>query len=101
MPGSPEAARRAAAGRHATTGGTAMKDDIHPKYIECTVTCGCGAHFTTRSTRPRIAVEICSSCHPFYTGQQKFVDTAGRIEKYMKRFGAKRAPAKASASKED
>lgn len=78
-----------------------MKDDIHPNYVECTVTCGCGNSFKTRSTRPRIAVEICSHCHPFYTGQQKFVDTAGRIEKYMKRFGAKRAPAKATASKED
>jgi len=77
-----------------------MKSDIHPKYIECTVSCGCGNSFKTRSTRPRITVEICSACHPFYTGQQKFVDTAGRIEKYMKRFGAKR-PAKATASKED
>ena len=78
-----------------------MKDDIHPNYIECTVTCGCGNSFKTRSTRPRIAVEICSHCHPFYTGQQKFVDTAGRIVKYMKRVGAKRAPTKATASKED
>jgi len=76
-----------------------MKDGIHPKYAECTVTCGCGATFQTRSARPRISVEICSSCHPFYTGQQKFVDTAGRIEKYMKRFGQKRAVT--SAGKDD
>ncbi|MGQ0552089.1 MAG: 50S ribosomal protein L31 [Planctomycetota bacterium] len=78
-----------------------MKDDIHPKYAECTVTCGCGSTFTTRSTRQRISVEICSACHPFYTGQQKFVDTAGRIEKYMKRFGAKRAPVKAGTGADD
>ncbi len=76
-----------------------MKSEIHPKYIECTVTCGCGNSFKTRSTRARIAVEICSACHPFYTGQQKFVDTAGRIEKYMKRFSA-RKPAPAGSSKE-
>jgi large subunit ribosomal protein L31 len=67
-----------------------MKPGIHPRYIECTVNCGCGNVFKTRSTRPKISVEICSVCHPFYTGQQKFVDTAGRIEKYMKRFGAKK-----------
>jgi large subunit ribosomal protein L31 len=78
-----------------------MKDEIHPRYVECTVTCGCGNSFTTRSTRPRIAVEICSACHPFYTGQQKFVDTAGRIEKYMRRFGQRRATPKAGAAKED
>jgi len=77
-----------------------MKADIHPKYITTTVTCGCGSTFLTRSTRPKISVEICSACHPFYTGQQKFVDTAGRIEKYMKRFGAKQ-PAKVGASKDD
>jgi large subunit ribosomal protein L31 len=78
-----------------------MKDEIHPKYVECTVTCGCGSSFTTRSTRPRISVEICSACHPFYTGQQKFVDTAGRIEKYMRRFGQRRTTPKAGAAKED
>jgi large subunit ribosomal protein L31 len=78
-----------------------MQDDIHPKYVECTVTCGCGSTFVTRSTRQRIAVEICSACHPFYTGQQKFVDTAGRIEKYMRRFGQRRATTKAGADKEE
>ncbi len=76
-----------------------MKSDIHPKYIACTVTCGCGNTFMTRSTRPRISVEICSACHPFYTGQQKFVDTAGRIEKYMKRFGQKK-PVPAGSGKD-
>jgi len=77
-----------------------MKADIHPKYITCTVTCGCGSTFQTRSTRQKIAVEICSACHPFYTGQQKFVDTAGRIEKYMKRVGAKK-PVPAGSAKDD
>jgi len=64
-----------------------MKAEIHPDYVECTVTCGCGSTFTTFSTRPKINVEICSACHPFYTGQQKFVDTAGRIEKFRRRYG--------------
>ena len=64
-----------------------MNASIQPDYVECTVTCGCGSVFTTRSTRPAINVEICSACHPFYTGQQKFVDTAGRIEKFMRRYG--------------
>jgi len=64
-----------------------MKKGIHPKYVECTVVCGCGNTWKTRSTVPKIAVEICSACHPFYTGTQKFVDTAGRVEKFQKKFG--------------
>lgn len=64
-----------------------MKTDVHPKYVTCTVTCGCGASFKTRATVPVINVEICSSCHPFYTGKQKFVDAAGRVEKFMRRYG--------------
>ncbi len=63
-----------------------MKAKIHPKYVECKVTCGCGNTFETRSTMAEIRVEICGSCHPFYTGRQKFVDTAGRIEKFNKKF---------------
>ncbi len=63
-----------------------MKTDIHPNYVECQVTCGCGNSFTTRSTQAAIQVDICGACHPFYTGQQKFVDTAGRVEKFNKRF---------------
>jgi large subunit ribosomal protein L31 len=63
-----------------------MKDGIHPKYVECKVTCGCGNNFTTRSTLSAIRVEICSVCHPFYTGKQKFVDTAGRVEKFTKKY---------------
>ena len=64
-----------------------MKAEIHPKYVECVVTCGCGNSFTTRATKPKITVEICSACHPFYTGKQKFVDTAGRVEKFLRRYG--------------
>ena len=64
-----------------------MKADIHPKYVECAVTCGCGVSFKTRSTKPELKVEICSACHPFFTGQERFVDTAGRVEKFTKKFG--------------
>jgi large subunit ribosomal protein L31 len=64
-----------------------MKDGIHPEYVECTVTCGCGNSFVTRSTRPKLNVEVCSMCHPFYTGKQKFVDTAGRVERFQRRYG--------------
>ncbi len=67
--------------------GGSMKPDIHPKYVECTVTCGCGNTFTTRSTKAKIDVEICSACHPFFTGQQKYVDTAGRVEKFQRKYG--------------
>jgi large subunit ribosomal protein L31 len=64
-----------------------MKKDIHPEYVECTVTCACGNTFTTRSTKKEIRVEICSQCHPFFTGKQKFVDSAGRVEKFKKKYG--------------
>ena len=64
-----------------------MKKEGHPKYVDCTVTCGCGNTFNTRSTKPELKVEICSNCHPFFTGQQKFVDAAGRVEKFTKKFG--------------
>ena len=63
-----------------------MKKGIHPKYEECKVTCGCGETFVTRATQPEIRVEICSKCHPFYTGKQKLVDTAGRVEKFQRRY---------------
>jgi large subunit ribosomal protein L31 len=63
-----------------------MKKDIHPDYKEAHVTCGCGNSFTTRSTREKIAVEVCSNCHPFYTGKQKFVDTAGMVEKFQRKW---------------
>ena len=64
-----------------------MKKGIHPEYVESSVTCVCGKTFTTRSTKKEIRVEICSQCHPFYTGQQKFVDSAGRVEKFRKKYG--------------
>jgi len=64
-----------------------MKPKIHPDYVECKVNCGCGNSFLTRSTRKEIHVEICSVCHPFYTGRQKFVDTAGRVEKFLRKYG--------------
>ena len=63
-----------------------MKPKIHPEYVDCKVTCGCGNAFLTRSTRKEIHVEVCSACHPFYTGKQKFVDTAGRIEKFNRKY---------------
>ncbi len=66
-----------------------MKQGIHPHYKVCDVSCGCGATFQTRSTVERIHVEICSQCHPFYTGKQKFVDTAGRVERFKKKYGMK------------
>jgi len=63
-----------------------MKKDIHPKYGPAKVECACGNTFTTRSTRSLIRLEICSACHPFFTGKQKLVDTAGRVERFHKRF---------------
>lgn len=65
-----------------------MKEGIHPKYVLCEVSCACGNAFTTRSTKPAIKVEICSACHPFYTGKQKLLDTAGRVEKFNRKFSA-------------
>jgi len=64
-----------------------MKAGIHPDYIECAVSCACGETFVTRSTQSEIKVEICSKCHPFYTGKQKLVDTAGRIDRFNRRYG--------------
>ena len=72
--------------------GRAMKTEIHPEYVEAHVRCTCGNEFTTRSTKPEIHVEICSNCHPFYTGRQKLVDTGGRVERFQRR-AAKRAAA--------
>ncbi|MGD8540380.1 MAG: 50S ribosomal protein L31 [Candidatus Aminicenantes bacterium] len=67
-----------------------MKNDIHPEYVEANVTCACGNTFTTRSTKKEIRIEICSACHPFFTGKQKFVDSAGRVEKFKKKYGDKK-----------
>jgi large subunit ribosomal protein L31 len=64
-----------------------MKEKTHPKYQNCNVHCACGNTFQTRSVLPKINVDICSNCHPFFTGKQKFVDTAGRVERFSKKFG--------------
>ena len=84
-----------------------MKKEVHPRYMATDVKCGCGNTFTTRSTVPELKVDICSECHPFYTGKLKFVDTAGRIEKFKSKFagagyaslkrGKKGTPAEAGA----
>ncbi|MCS7239128.1 MAG: 50S ribosomal protein L31 [Thermoguttaceae bacterium] len=65
-----------------------MKEGIHPPYFETKVTCGCGNTFVTGSTKPEIKVDICNVCHPFFTGKVKYVDTAGRIERFMTKFGS-------------
>ena len=63
-----------------------MREGIHPEYVDSTVTCACGYTFKTRSTKPVIRLEICSNCHPFFTGKQKLLDSAGRVERFQKRF---------------
>ncbi|MFI5378244.1 MAG: 50S ribosomal protein L31 [Tepidisphaerales bacterium] len=82
-----------------------MKSGIHPRYQTCQVHCACGNTFVSRSTLPKINVDICSACHPFFTGKQKLLDTAGRVERFSKKFGgsysfqkAGPAPAKAAAA---
>ena len=71
---------------------TNMKEGIHPKYDEIEVTCSCGSTFKTRSTNVKpLHIEVCSSCHPFYTGKQKIVDTAGRVERFNKKYGKRAA----------
>jgi large subunit ribosomal protein L31 len=66
-----------------------MKEQIHPKYEEAVVRCACGETFKTGSTKKELRVEICSKCHPFFTGKQKFVDTGGRVEKFKRKYGIK------------
>ena len=63
-----------------------MKKDIHPEYVETVVKCGCGNTFKTRSTKKELKIDICNACHPFYTGKLKYIDTAGRIEKFKTKF---------------
>ncbi|OPZ87231.1 MAG: 50S ribosomal protein L31 [bacterium ADurb.Bin429] len=65
-----------------------MKSGIHPGYVNAKVTCACGNTFETRSTQREIRVEICAACHPFYTGQQKIMDTAGRVERFNRKYAA-------------
>ncbi len=66
-----------------------MKDGIHPNYVDCTVKCACGATYVTKSTKSELKVDICSKCHPFFTGKQKLVDTGGRVDRFNKRYGKK------------
>jgi large subunit ribosomal protein L31 len=75
-----------------------MKQGIHPQYVECTVTCSCGNTFKTHATVSEMKVELCNECHPFYTGQQKFVDTGGRVQRFADKFGGA-AAAQAKAAK--
>ncbi len=66
-----------------------MKADIHPEYVTATVRCACGNSFETRATKPDLHIEVCSACHPFFTGEQRIVDTAGRVERFRRRYGLK------------
>ena len=66
-----------------------MKAKIHPEYVEATVHCACGNTFQTRATKPMLRVEVCSACHPFFTGEQRIVDTAGRVERFKRRYAIK------------
>jgi large subunit ribosomal protein L31 len=74
-----------------------MRQGIHPEYVDVVVHCACGHSFTTRSTKKDLRVEICSACHPFFTGKQKLVDTAGRVERFEKRY-AKKAKTESEAA---
>ena len=73
-----------------------MKTGIHPNYVEATVSCACGNTFTTRSTKPVLRTDLCNVCHPFYTGEQRIVDTAGQVERFMRRVEAAAGSARPS-----
>jgi large subunit ribosomal protein L31 len=77
-----------------------MKKKGHPKYVPCVITCACGNRIETKSTVEKISVDLCSKCHPFFTGRQKIVDSAGRVEKFKKRYATKRTETKPSKKKE-
>jgi large subunit ribosomal protein L31 len=77
----------------------AVKDGIHPKYYDVEVRCACGNTFKTRSTKPQLHLEICSNCHPFFTGRQKLIDTEGRVERFTKKFGAQTSESRKKAAK--
>ena len=76
-----------------------MKEGIHPQYKEVDVRCACGNTFRTRSTKPELHLEICSACHPFFTGRQKLIDTEGRVERFTKKFGAQTVEKRKTADK--
>ena len=71
-----------------------MKTEIHPAYVDCTVTCSCGNTFTTHSTKSELHVELCNNCHPFFTGKQKLLDTGGRVERFQRRYAKTAARAR-------
>lgn len=75
-----------------------MKKNIHPKWMTATVVCACGNTFQTGATQPNLRVEVCSKCHPFFTGQQRIVDTAGQVERFMRRAAKATQPAAATAA---
>lgn len=77
-----------------------MKPGIHPKYVEATVICSCGNTFTTRSTKPVLHTDLCSVCHPFYTGEQRIVDTAGQVERFTRRMETARASGKPASKRQ-
>ena len=76
-----------------------MKEGIHPNYQEVEVRCACGNTFKTRSTKPELHLEICSACHPFFTGRQKLIDTEGRVERFSKKFGVQTSEQRKEAAK--
>jgi len=76
-----------------------VKEGIHPKYQEVEVRCACGNTFKTRSTKPELHLEICSNCHPFFTGRQKLIDTEGRVERFTKKFGTQTSEQRKTAAK--
>ena len=76
-----------------------MKEAIHPKYFDVEARCACGATWSTKSTKQELHLEICSSCHPFFTGKQKLLDTEGRIERFSKKFGAQTSESRKTAAK--
>jgi len=83
-----------------------MKAKIHPEYVDCVVTCACGNTFTTRSTVPELNVEICGACHPFFTGKQKLIDSAGRVERFTRKYknfreGAQPSPVEVCFHRDD
>ncbi len=77
-----------------------MKQGIHPEYVNATITCACGEVIRTRSTVPALRVEICSKCHPLFTGKQRVVDTEGRVQRYQRKYGKKKVEASAEAPAE-
>lgn len=77
-----------------------MKANIHPKYTEATVTCACGNSWQTRSTRSSLRTDLCSQCHPFYTGEQRIVDTAGQVERFRRRMDRRQAPTSKTTSQQ-